>query len=434
MFEVYPLRVLPHRPAATFVPTIALDQRNGVNRRTAEASLFWADLVGGGRCSQARAADLFWSDLSGSAAASARALAAEDTTASSATQGWQRPTSVDEALELFSEARRRGEARPPDEANAKQFVDWVDDFIAPLIREDRFNDQFPIHGGLSRFRDAYERRGAWAILAGAAGYLRTVRQKLAFGATVGGWWPAAETALEANRYFLEVLNGEGVSAEIRDAPRYRARLRLPADAGLTHAEVRMRVWLKKHRDRFERLESRWGVDRRAIAGAIAWEALENRQFVTLSSVGPGKVHVPFRMFGVGLLHRETFAQQVEASGYLPPKSEADRNALLATFDGAGLYIGAMMRAAADLAWKELQADIFGDPAMLCWVYNSHDLVSWKARIAEKRVQGATAPFRPIGDMSKWVTDKIDYLQRAVGKPEHVIRPIPAGGRDVIAAR
>jgi len=53
-----------------------------------------------------------------------------------------------------------------------------------------------------------------------------------------------------------------------------------------------------------------GIDRRAIAGVIAWEALKNLRTFSPRSVGPGKVHL-WEVKG------NVVAEVVEDLGYLP---------------------------------------------------------------------------------------------------------------------
>lgn len=337
---------------------------------------------------------------------------------------WAPPTSVDEALELFQEARRLDQTKPPNIKQAALYAKWVSEFIEPIARKDRFEARFPLgRGVLSRFRDVYERRGAWEFVSHAQSYTRSIKMKLAMGASIGGWWEATTTTLEASRYFLEVCNDEGVSDEIKDAPRYRADMRRAQDASLTNGEVRMLRWMQKRKMLFAKFEKTWGVDRRAIAGAVVWEALENRQFITFSSVGPGKVHVPASLLGIVPLQRNTVAEQVEVAGYLPKVSDWARSSKLSRIQGAGEYIGAIMKAGADVAWKELQVDLYGDAPMLTWIFNSVDLPGWKARIAAKKARGDRT-FTATGPMSEWVARKLDYLTRGVGKPKAVFKPTP----------
>src|SRR5262249_33430133 len=54
---------------------------------------------------------------------------------------------------------------------------------------------------------------------------------------------------------------------------------------------RVLSWLQMHRGEIAAAEATFRVDRRAIAAAIAWEALENRNMpFSARAEGPGKVH------------------------------------------------------------------------------------------------------------------------------------------------
>jgi hypothetical protein len=333
---------------------------------------------------------------------------------------WKRPGSVDEAIELFRKARAVANAEPPDEKRALEYVRWIEEFLGPLVQVDVLKQRYPVHGSFSgKLRDAVDRTAGWEQVAGALATLKNVRAKLEFGATVGGYWQATENVLGASRYFLEVLNGEGISSELRGVPPYRPSMRTPFDFGRTHAEVRLRSWLQQQIPVFRDAEKRWGINRCAIAGVIAWEALENLQFFLLSSVGPGKPHVRFL-----LKNLDNFAQQVERAGYLPKASEDERNASLATLAGAVRYIGAMMRAGAAVAWRELKVDLYDDPRMLAWIYNAQDLDTWKEHVAEKQAAGIRT-FQPEAPIVDWIGARLFYLEQCVGKP-HVQRPQPVG--------
>ena len=64
--------------------------------------------------------------------------------------------------------------------------------------------------------------------------------------------------------------------------------------GLDAAELQVLGWLRENKQNIVDAEGTFRIDRRAIAGAIAWEMLENVRPLTswhLSTVGPGKVHL-----------------------------------------------------------------------------------------------------------------------------------------------
>ena len=215
------------------------------------------------------------------------------------------------------------------------------------------------------------------------------------------------TDVECKTPQREAANAE-LSFELQDAP-------ISSDP-----KKRAARWLMAHRAEIESAELRFRVDRRAIAGAIAWEAIENvRAAWTPSSVGPGKVHIhTHRIAG-----ENTVAKQVEDRHYLPPKSFDDRKKLLATAEGSITYIGAIMRAGADIA-KAKGLDIADDPLVLTWFYNSKDLPGWEEHL-NKRAAGTA--FKTVDNpMSKWVQDNMAALEAAVGTP-HLSEPATKKG-------
>jgi hypothetical protein len=60
---------------------------------------------------------------------------------------------------------------------------------------------------------------------------------------------------------------------------------------LTPAQRQVLAWLRAYRREIEQAEREFRIDRRAIAGAIAWEMLKNVWQQSLRSVGPGKIHL-----------------------------------------------------------------------------------------------------------------------------------------------
>ena len=178
--------------------------------------------------------------------------------------------------------------------------------------------------------------------------------------------------------------------------------------------TRVQLWFQLNLHYIEEAETRFSIDRRAIAGAIAWEAIENvRGSWTFSSVGPGKVHTKRHFYSQS--HSGTVADQVEDAGYLPKQSEENRDKLLAQTPGAIIYIAAIMKAGADIAYKEGNFDISKDPVVLSWFYNSKDLPGWTELIKNKT---PVSPFvTDENKMSSWVKDNLAFLEKAVGKPK-----------------
>ncbi len=137
-------------------------------------------------------------------------------------------------------------------------------------------------------------------------------------------------------------NSASVSWELRDAPNAET------------TEQRVFLWLQKHHDLIVQAETRLQVDRRAIAGVIAWEALENlrteSEFQQLHSrgsraaPGPGKVHYKQGHF----LEGDPASRQIEGTSLyrqdISRKSPDERFEYLSTIPGAVEYIGEMFHA------------------------------------------------------------------------------------------
>jgi hypothetical protein len=123
-----------------------------------------------------------------------------------------------------------------------------------------------------------------------------------------------------------------VSFELADAP-----------AGPT-PEARVALWLRAHQPDLSASERHFHIDRRAIAAAIAYEALADPRSSSLGYAarfsGPGKVH--YREFR--LSEGNPAAKQVEDLGYLPKLDAFARREALSHAPVAIAYIGAIMAA------------------------------------------------------------------------------------------
>lgn len=205
-------------------------------------------------------------------------------------------------------------------------------------------------------------------------------------------------------------------------PAYDARIPLePAplsfelqDAPLSDdARQRVKLWLRMNLRHITAAETQFGIDRRAIAGAIAWEALENIRTVAARASGPGKVHYSANL-GPG--EGDPVAKQVEQAGYLPPQKMEQRKEILKTAAGAIRYIAAIMRAEADEAAKSGYY-LNCDPPMLATFYNAWDLNDLKNFFAKRK---APAPLSPNDTMGTWVAQNEDFLEDAIGKPAGLV--------------
>ncbi len=206
----------------------------------------------------------------------------------------------------------------------------------------------------------------------------------------------------------QASHGADLSYELQDAPQGESAI------------IRVQKWLLKYKDAIVEAESQFKIDRRAIAGAIAWEAIENNNRTNNMAmsvgmgraVGPGKVHV--RRERMNLITgggEDTAAKQAEDRGYLDHVEFAKRVELLKTPEGAVKYIAGIMAGIADIA-RPIQ-DIRFRPDLLTDIYQSRDLEQWQAHVRSKK---SGEPFRVGNDMGRWVAANVAALELAVGKP------------------
>ena len=229
----------------------------------------------------------------------------------------------------------------------------------------------------------------------------------------------------SNEMMSYAMSGGGkdvddVSFEMDDAPYMSVPTRL---SGLTAPQMRVLAWLQKYKLDIVAAEQRWRVDRRAIAGAIAWEALENWNIGGFKiphgvrAVGAAKVHVynsKNPMTNIVNADENTVAKQVEDGGYLPKQSLADRKKLLATPEGAITYVAAIMRAFSEMA-VGYGFQIGGDPVILTNLFQEKDLPKWKASLEKKKATGITK-LSGGNEMDIWVGRNLLFLEDAVGRP------------------
>ncbi|MDQ2777558.1 MAG: hypothetical protein M3Y57_21985 [Acidobacteriota bacterium] len=213
---------------------------------------------------------------------------------------------------------------------------------------------------------------------------------------------------------MNYTTGKGVSEELRDAPEMCVASRRKT---ITLDEMRVLAWLRLYAPQIVSTESKFNVDRRAIAGAIAWEALENVKHGTGLWPGPGKVHASgiTKLFGRAVPNpmKTSVAEQTEKAGYLPVrKGIVDRYKVLKNPTASIAYIAAIMRAGSDIA-EENGFVVNNDPVVLTEFYQGWDLDRWRAHLKSK-----TPGTSLVGadTMAVWVSKNLDYLEDAVGKP------------------
>lgn len=223
---------------------------------------------------------------------------------------------------------------------------------------------------------------------------------------------------------LRYVKGGGISYELQDAPAECVPTTLKV---ISFDEMRVLAWLQEHRDEIIAAEQKFNIDRRAIAGAIAFEALENiRGSWTPSSVGPGKIHIHrgwkwHFIYIPELWNNDTVVKQAEEAGYLPKRTLDERKKDLSTPAGAIMAIAGIMAAGADIAAKR-GYDIRWNPVILTNFYQGADLEEWKKHLASKK---PSEPLKGGNPMDLWVSTHLQYLEDAVGKSSLCA---PAGSR------
>lgn len=174
---------------------------------------------------------------------------------------------------------------------------------------------------------------------------------------------------------------------------------------------RVDLWLIKRRSLLVGVERRFHIDRRAVAGVIAYEALNDVHlsnfFGLTRSSGPGKVHYKERYISEGL----PAAKQVELRGMVPLRTITERRLLLSTDKGAMTYIAAIMSALADDA-SNAGYRVRCNPAILSTLYTA-----WSPVSAYKLFEARVSP-EPLQDNAagRWVLAHLGEIESDVGVP------------------
>ena len=175
---------------------------------------------------------------------------------------------------------------------------------------------------------------------------------------------------------------------------------------------RVDLWLIARRPLFIAAERRFHVDRRAIAGVIAYEALDDIHpsslFGLTRSDGPGKVHYKEGYLTEGL----PAAKQVELMGLLPRQTLSTRKRLLSSDEGAITYIAAIMSALAKEA-SDHGYDLRCNPKILATLYAGWAPISASQLFDVRRYPD---PLR-LNASGSWVAGHLGTLDNDVGAPE-----------------
>lgn len=168
-------------------------------------------------------------------------------------------------------------------------------------------------------------------------------------------------------------------------------------------------WIRLHRRTILLTSRKFDVDPRAIAGVIAYEALRNVElsnvFGLTRSAGPGKVHYKSQYFSEG----DPASKQIEELGLVPHRSMLERKRILATPEGAILYIAAILH------YEERAAAQHGeyikhDPMILSTFYNSYTPTELNAVLEMDNVDH---PRLVPNQMGRWIMSNLSYVSSAL---------------------
>jgi hypothetical protein len=199
---------------------------------------------------------------------------------------------------------------------------------------------------------------------------------------------------------------------------------------------RVAEWIHSKQATINSVAQLYHVDAVAIAGAIAWEALENALPSSWRGAGPGKIHVsdsvldtvfPLNQFvrgsGVARQAEDLYAADPNPARRLTQLTVAQRQQLLSTNPDAAIkYIGAIMGAYAAEADTVVGYNLHNGKdhvEILATLYNgaqvdgqapNADLLNFTAKLRNKH----GAPMSYVGNpMGTWVHANLAYLASAL---------------------
>jgi len=167
-------------------------------------------------------------------------------------------------------------------------------------------------------------------------------------------------------------------------------------------------WLRNHSVEIAEAERRFHVTRIAIAGAIAWEALENPQPASVSSTSVGKMHLYADPPQI------SWPEAIEAAGKMPKLTLEQRKVQMRNSRIGTFYIGGLLDIMCEDAEKR-GFNLRGCPEVLGQLYHSRKPGEWAKFISTKPLNEAWA--MPYGAMGEWIARNIPYLESAVGKSQ-----------------
>lgn len=238
---------------------------------------------------------------------------------------------------------------------------------------------------------------------------------------------------------IEYFKGDGISFELQDAPAVCVPTSLNK---ISYEEMQVLAWLRQYSSLIIAAEAEFHVDRRAIAAAIAWEALKNVWSHSVHAVGPGKPHtwrsgsylwiiVSPGGWASSITDEGTWVKQVEDAGLLPKQTFSDRNKLLKTPQGAIQYIGAIMGLIAKIYEDNgspgvCNPSIRENLVILTNEYQGSDGKKWTARmktIKKGEVLSGPKSEPDTKSMAVWIANprNVQFVEDAVG-PSSVVIP------------
>ena len=160
-----------------------------------------------------------------------------------------------------------------------------------------------------------------------------------------------------------------------------------------------------HKEEIANAEANWNVSRIAIAGVIAWEALQNPQAFSVSSSGPGEMHLH------GKSGHLSWPEVVERTGRMKSLPEILRKIELQS------QMLPSITSAHPLTWQQLLQK------SMAWTFAAIQKYLARSTTASRRTSGSThmskkpanEPFTIVpGTMGKWIQANQYYLQASVG--------------------
>ena len=171
------------------------------------------------------------------------------------------------------------------------------------------------------------------------------------------------------------------------------------------------TWIHRNRDLIVHFSRYYRVSPYAVAGVIAYEALDNTAPAIYEASGiarydgPGKVHFRQYRFAEG----DPPSKEVEDMGYLPAQTETGRAALLSKPMGAVVYISAIMDAFANAGYHHGYS-IRCRPDILVSLYSA-----WTVREFERHTTDSLHHELIDNDAGLWVASHRKEIASMLGK-------------------